>query len=285
MKIVNILGGLGNQMFQYALLVGLREAFHEEVRVDVSGFSKYHLHNGLELERIFPIKLKQAETLPFHIKKHTLSRYINRYAPFLFPHCQFEYPDYRCIDDIFTKNRGNCYYLGYWQHYKYQSAYREQLLKVFDFARPLNDINEKTAEKMKMCNSIGIHVRRGDYLKHKLYKGICNLDYYKTAIGRLLEMIDNPSFFIFSNDMDWCKENLKKIIGNNEIVYVDWNKGQDSYCDMQLMTFCNSLVIANSSFSWWGAFLNGNQNRIIAPKVWMNTDYNYEIQMPNWIKV
>ena len=131
--------------------------------------------------------------------------------------------------------------------------------------------------------SVGIHVRRGDYLKEKQYLGICELDYYTKAIDIMKEHFVCPSFYIFSNDLEWCREKLEVLTGKENTVYVDWNKGNESYQDMRLMSYCKGLIIANSSFSWWGAFLNQEENKfIVAPKRWKNTKYNLEIQLPEW---
>lgn len=286
MKIVNIIGGLGNQMFQYALSVGLRETYKEKIFVDVTGFSDYRLHNGLELERIFPITLNRAPSIPWHIKSHFVAEWVNRYFDFFIKKNQYEYPDYRYIPSIYSANKKNCYYLGYWHNYKYVESFRKQLLQEFTFKLPLSLQNETVIEAMKNEDSIGIHVRRGDYLKEKQYQGVCDFDYYERAVNLIKDKYIHPVFYIFSNDMRWCHDNLKPLFGDNKIVYVDWNTGQDSYCDMQLMTQCKGLIIANSSFSWWGAFLNNRIDcKIIAPKKWMNTSYNLDIQMPNWIKI
>lgn len=286
MRIVNIIGGLGNQMFQYALMVGLRDAYHEEIYADCSGFSHYHLHNGLELERIFPIELKRAGGKSRWFKSHLLSCYINQFLPFLTKGYKFEYPDLRFVEDIYTAQYSDCYYMGYWHHYKYVENIRTQLLREYRFKKELNDRNSDVMKSMLREDSVGIHVRRGDYLKEKQYQGICDIDYYTRAISIFKEKFKAPVFYVFSNDMRWCEDNLGNLMGDSRVVYVDWNKGEDSYCDMQLMTFCKGLIIANSSFSWWGAFLNNREDRVVvSPKKWLNKKHSPDIQMPEWIKI
>lgn len=286
MRIVNIIGGLGNQMFQYALLVGLRETFAEDIYADTTSFIDYKLHNGLELERIFPIQLFHSEQNIPHIKSLTLSRYINKYMPFLCGHCIYEYPDFRFNDAVYTKNQPNCYYSGYWHNYHYVEPFRDVLLKEYCFKQQLDEKNLGIVANMKKENSIGIHIRRGDYLKEKQYQGICDLLYYQSAVKIMKEKFSAPTFYIFSNDMEWCKSNIERITGADNTIYIDWNVGNDSYKDMQLMTHCQGLIIANSSFSWWGAFLNQrDSNIIISPKRWKNIKYDLKIQMPGWILV
>ena len=282
MKIVRIIGGLGNQMFQYALLIGLQITFGEDVYADTSGFKEYNLHNGLEIESIFGIKLNVHNNCPILAKKLTLSRYINKYLPFLCRHYQFEYPDFRYIEDMYQNNVKK-YYAGYWHHHKYVENFRDVLLRIYRFPSFEDKNNKIISEQMGKENSVGIHVRRGDYLNEKQYQGICTIDYYKKAIDIIIRKYGNVSFYVFSNDVNWCRSNLAELFQDSKTIYIDWNKGKESYRDMQLMTLCRGLIIANSSFSWWGAFLNNTENHIvIAPKKWKNTDYNLEIQMPEW---
>jgi hypothetical protein len=104
-----------------------------------------------------------------------------------------------------------------------------------------------------------------------LFWGGCNLDYYNKAIKIIINKVENPIFFIFSDDINWCKENIK--IKDHEIIYVDWNVGDNSYIDMQLMSTCKHNIMANSSFSWWSAWLNKNKDKIvISPYKWFNSD-------------
>lgn len=282
MKTVRIIGGLGNQMFQYALIVGLQESFKEDVYADISGFKKYNLHNGLEIESIFGVKLQIINKCPLLARKLTLSRYINKFLPFLCRRYQFEYPDFRYIEGIY-QNKEKEYYAGYWHHHRYLESFRDDLCQIYHFP-PFEDQNNKMISiQMRRENSVGIHVRRGDYLDEKQYQGICTLDYYKKAIEIVHREFGNVSFYVFSNDVAWCRANLSDLFADSKATYIDWNKGKDSYRDMQLMTFCRGLIIANSSFSWWGAFLNMAEDRlVIAPKKWKNTDYNLEIQLPEW---
>ena len=133
--------------------------------------------------------------------------------------------------------------------------------------------------------SVGIHIRRGDYLNHPVYKDICTYEYYAKAIALIQEKIKNPVFYIFSNDILWCKNNIEKLISGCKVVYVDWNKGEDSYCDMQLLMACKTLIIANSSFSWWAAYLNARNPWVIAPKKWKNKRETFSYQLEDWTKI
>ena len=138
---------------------------------------------------------------------------------------------------------------------------------------------------MQLNNSVSIHVRRGDYLNGYYFETlgkICDIDYYKRAIALINKEVNDPYFYIFSDDPGYVAENLK--IEN--ATYVDFNRGRDSWQDMYLMSQCKHNIIANSTFSWWGAWLNTNLNKIvIAPNRWFANMDNDEIVLPEWIRL
>ena len=132
-------------------------------------------------------------------------------------------------------------------------------------------------------NSISIHVRRGDYLKNPQYFDICNTVYYRKAIGLIKEKTDNARFYVFSDDIQWVKENLEL---PQNTVYVNWNMKTDSWQDMCLMSHCRHHIIANSTFSWWGAWLNKNEKKIvICPKMFSRTENLVNVMPDEWIKI
>lgn len=295
MRIVNIIGGLGNQMFQYAFALALKKNYPgEDVRIDIQHFnylllSHYkscRLHNGYELNKIFPnVDIEIAEPLlickiSYFIPNYFLSRVARRILPirkteYIEKHNYVYYPEVFRMTD-------SCYYEGYWQSAKYFKNSVNEIRKAFEFPHP-NLYNTRMRDLINSDNSVGIHVRRGDYLLDPEYKGLCELDYYVRAIQRI--GIEDKHFFIFSNDINWCKENIVTILGNAHVTFVDGNRGADSAWDMYLMSLCNELIIANSSFSWWGAFLNRKAQTIVAPKKWINRNYEADVYLDNWIKV
>ena len=129
-------------------------------------------------------------------------------------------------------------------------------------------------------------MRRGDYINNTLYGNICTKDYYLKAIERIKEIKEIDTFCVFSNDIMWCKENLSSFLNECNVIYVDWNHGKNSYQDIYLMSQCNNNIIANSSFSWWGAWLNQNIDKtVICPKKWNNIP-NSLFEMPDdWVKI
>ena len=174
--------------------------------------------------------------------------------------------------------------MGFWQDHSYYDDYRDVLRKVFRFKNDLNEKNQQLYDEIEMSDSsVGIHIRRGDYLNNKKYMGICDVDYYSKGITYIKSKIHNPFFYIYSNDMEWCKQNIVPIIGENRLIYVDWNKGDNSYIDMQLMSRCKSLIIANSSFSWWAAYLNDRDPLVISPQKWKNNYCGFDFHLSNWI--
>lgn len=299
MKIVNIIGGLGNQMFQYAFALSLKKKFpNEEVLIDTSHFNYIfikkwgasNLHNGYELENVFPnaTQVKKATALQlmrvtWYMPNYLFSRVIRKYLPkrkteFV----QKNYESFYYFPEVFERDT-NTYYEGVWEAIQYMTPAREEIINAFAHPTP-DTYNNEYIGKMELENSVGIHVRRGDYQYMPAFKGICELDYYKKAINEIASDGLPHAYYIFSNDMTWCEENLRPLIGDNKIVFVTENTGSKSCWDMFLMTYCKDLIIANSSFSWWGAFLNTRGGRVIAPSKWVNREGVKDIWLDEWIR-
>lgn len=283
MQIIRILGGLGNQMFQYAFYKSLNNS--EENLLDITDFNHYKLHNGFELEKVFQLKnVKHAELRDIEVlsdcKLDVLSRIKRKIVGRKKTHI---IESYLHFDEKYG-NMKNVYFDGYWQSEKYFKNIEKEMRKEFIFPEFTEKQNTEIFEKIEKMNSISIHIRRGDYLNHPLYSNICSIEYYEKAINYVKNKIEGPVFFIFSNDIDWCKENFSF----EEAYFVDWNIGEKSFRDMQLMSSCKHNIIANSSFSWWGAWLNNNLDKIIiAPSKWLN-DERVDIDdiIPEgWIKI
>ena len=182
----------------------------------------------------------------------------------------------------------SCDYMsGYWQSENYFESNRSILINDFSFRIPLNARNADALRLISSSNSVSIHIRRGDYLHNanaKATHGLCSLEYYHKAIRLIKATIGKPRFFIFSDDMLWVKAHLEP---EEDCIFVDWNFGVDSYNDMRLMSLCKHNIIANSSFSWWGAWLNRNPDKvIIAPKRWFAGKINDSNIIPSsWIRI
>lgn len=285
MKIVRFLGGLGNQMFQYAFYKALQKR-HDHVKADLTAFYNYELHNGFELEEVFDIKLNKAS--PFYVRLYDntdrawlfrkLRRLTNLKSAYMEEKRLFSFDE-----KILTDPKDKLYF-GYWQNEKYFADVSNQVRKCFEFKKPLNEKNQQVLDVITKTNSIAIHVRRGDYLHDPLLGGLCDINYYHKAISYVSEKIASPEFFIFSDDIPWCQSMLQL----PDPCYISGNSGNSSYVDMQLMSNCKHHIIANSSFSWWAAWLSTHQAQIvIAPKVWTNDPslQNYDITLDKWIKI
>lgn len=285
MKIVRVLGGLGNQMFQYAFYLALNKRF-KNVKLDVSAFENYGLHNGLELENVFNLTLNKASE--FCIKLYDPAcrtwgyRKLRRILQLKGAYYE-EKEEFSFDQDIFSDPSSYLFW-GYWQNENYFKDIECEIKKVFSFNHVLDKQNQDLLKKIAQIESVSIHIRRGDYIGHDLLGGICTPVYYQNAINLIKQKVSNPVFFIFSNEIDWCKDNLDIA----DATYIYGNTGHESYKDMLLMSACKHNIIANSSFSWWGAWLNANAKKIIiAPKKWTNNSKqtDYGICPNNWIKI
>ena len=276
--IVNCLGGLGNQMSQYAFYKEL-EFRGYNVEFYIGGFESYNLHN-YELEKVFNVDINYAnkkDIAPYFSIFAKILRRLKLSNGGLILQKHFEYYE------PYLHYYRDSYLIGYWQSESYFSNVCDDIRDKFKFP-PLNSYNLPLSEKINNSNSVSLHIRRGDYVGHELYDGICNLDYYKRAIVYMRERIKTPLFFVFSNDINWCKLNL----GIDDVEYVSGNTGVNNYCDMQLMSLCKHNILANSSFSWWGAWLNNNPHKlVIVPRKFFNGDmYNEtDIYPSSWIKL
>ena len=293
MIVVKLLGGLGNQMFQYAIGRVLSLKLNTDLKFDHDFFQgkddEISTKRSFELH-VFNIDFKKATDYDIKLftGKSRLQKKIEHEVPFFKKyHLVIEKSHEFNATILDTKN--NSYLNGYWQSEKYFKSIRSILLKDFILKNPINTVNALNVLKCQNKNSVSIHIRRGDYVSNSsnlLYHGICSLQYYYDAIHYLKGKINEDiKLFVFTDDMVWVNENFKPEY-NFEII--NDNKGIDSFYDMYLMSICHHNIIANSSFSWWGAWLNTHPNKIvIAPKNWFETkDINSEDVIPeNWVKL
>ena len=271
MLVIACTSGLGNQMFQYAYYLNQKTFLQDKcIKFDITWFNKNKGHNGYELEKIFDVKIDYAELEDIRESGKPINRIDKIKNKILFKRKPWysPAPNYAItyIPELCDHEEG--YFLGFWQSEKYFKNVAEKIRKDFNFKVPLDARNLILKTDIEKNNSISMHIRRGDYLEpqNKLFQ-VCTIDYYKNAINFIEQHVINPKYYIFSNDIPWCKENLKL----QNAVYVDWNTGADSYKDMQLMSYCKHNIIANSSFSWWGAWLNNNPDKIVCvPEKWFD---------------
>lgn len=289
MKVVRIMGGLGNQMFQYAFYLALRTNYSDsEIKIDLNKFTYNNIHNGFELNAVFNLgvksinkKLTRRLSLEEHLLVHRLFSKLGYKKKSHF--IEKEEFKFRYNPEVFAFGQNNVFFDGYWQTPKYFETIEPQIKSIYSFPKFKKNENIQLAEKIKMNNSVSIHIRRGDYVSHPLFGGICEIDYYENAINYIGQNVKNPEFFVFSDDPKWCRSNLKI----EHVNYINWNSGDSAYRDMQLMSLCKHNIIANSSFSWWGAYLNCNPNKIvITPSKWKNDMADTRDLIPEkWMKI
>jgi len=266
MNVVQMIGGIGNQMFQYALYRRFLE-LGVETKYEHLLTKKYH--DGFVLDKVFNIFEQPINSLS---DADSLTRYQEQTWPTFNP-------------EILEKR--DTYLCGNWQNVGYFPD--ETLLRVdLSFKNELDDKNLEILKQINESESVSIHIRKGDYTNstHTNYFFQADwMNYYGLASGVIFKKINiRPIFFIFSDDIEWAKKN---VFAPNT-VFVEENKGFDSWKDMMLMSNCKHNITANSTFSWWGAWLNKNPNKIvITPKKWFN-DPNIDsnlITLNEWIKI
>ena len=188
------------------------------------------------------------------------------------------------MNEAIFQDPSDKYYDGYWQNCEFFNHFKNIIMRELTFKPELTEKNKEILGMILEDGTVGIHVRRGDYLNNWRYKGLCGMDYYTKAINFIQEKVAHPKYFLFSDDIEYLEQNIVPLLNNAEYTVVNWNRGADSYMDMQLMSCCQNLIIANSSFSWWAAYLNQRNPIVVAPEKWSNnTDVKFRRQAPGWI--
>ena len=292
MVITNLIGGLGNQMFQYAVGRALSLRHGVPLRLDISDFSWYGLHQGFELRRIFncteeiATKVDRRRVLGWQFFPG-FRRLLLKPRMAVFRSKGFVVEPYLRYWEGIENIPSNCYITGYWQSERYFSEFSHQIRRDFSFYTPLSSENDELVNKINHLTAVSLHVRRGDFVNNPTTTaahGLCSPSYYQMAIQYIAYRVSQPYFFIFSDDIAWVKENLE--IGF-PCQYVDHNQGAESYNDMRLMSLCQHHIIANSSFSWWGAWLNPSEEKIVvAPKRWFAKQIDTrDLLPPGWVSL
>lgn len=265
MIIVKLSGGLGNQMFQLATAFALKKKFgHKRLLVDVDGFN-----NQIEKKDFTPRNYELEQVFNISLPRYSKSSFTNRFRN-IFQKIQYYYePSPRFHEELLNK-KINLYLEGYFQTEKYFANYRSELIDLFQFRKGLSNHGEfHKREIEKSQTPIAVHYRRGDMAKkpeiNKIH-GVVGAEYYSEAMMEIRKSIENPTFFIFSDD----KEYIQELFSNeSDVKLVTYEKTGNDWEDMYLMSLCHHFVIANSSFSWWSAWLAQYDNKVIyAPKPW-----------------
>lgn len=288
MIIIKLGGGVGNQLFQYAFGRNIEILNKTEVKFDLSWFEQYK-------ERAHKLKhFNAVEKIASSAEIIKLNKYRKKSGRLAFFHNFFVADDsiyikqkqFEFIPQI-LKIMNPLYLDGHWQSEKYFKGIENIIKKEITLKETPRNYFKQMSAKIEKINSVSIHIRRGDYITMQKaidIIGVCPIDYYYKAVNKLIKKIKYPTFFIFSDDIEWVKKNLEI---NSPMIFVSNNTIAD-YEELILMSKCKHNIIANSSFSWWGAWLNENPQKIvIAPKNWFkDKSINTKDLVPeNWLKI
>lgn len=272
-KIVRMEGGLANRMFQYSYGIYLKKIGYN-VFYDNSYKPKKWKMEDINWNKIFPkAKVKQAsswEILLFGVGFDIISKIRYNYLPWSCNLARMK--NAFCIPTEEEIRKRKCFF-GVFQNSSFIEEIKDEVLDVFTFAPFEKDSNNyKLAQQMLTENSVAIHFRKGkDYLIMEHFKGTCTVDYYVKAIDYIKKYVENPVFYVFTDNPEWVKNNIKGL--EYTLVQDNPSIGWGNHFDIQLMSYCKHNIIANSTFSWWGAYLNKNKGKIvIGPKCWFNPD-------------
>ncbi len=288
MIIIRLSGGLGNQMFQYAFAKSLSILHPEQsFSLDISSFQgtyrKYDLqHFCVDI----PIADNKNKAQLLDKEKTFLNKFREKYSPY-YKKIKVE-EQYYHFDKKLLEVKQNALINGYFQSEKYFKVCEKEIRENFQFRKnPLGDNSDMLATIQNTANAVSIHIRRGDFVGNSLHP-LQSEFFFKESISILQAKASNLHLFLFSNDVAWVKEYL-----HFDVPYtiVDINNEENGFEDLRLMSCCQHHIIANSSFSWWGAWLNPNPNKIVvAPAKWVDSQSVYyqnldDIIPESWIKI
>jgi len=263
--IVKLTGGLGNQLFQYAAGRRLSLTLGVPLKLDISGY-KRHSQRAYELDRFC---IEAGIATAWEVARWRGPRLLTRITqplgllPRLVMEKSFAFdPDILLLQD-------DRYLEGYWQSYRYCADFAPQIRRELAVRTPLPDADRTLLDRMARCEAVCLHVRRGDYASNpaaRQFHGLCNPDYYRTAVEGLAAQLRAPELFVFSDDMPWVKQHYRFELPTT---HVEHHGADRAPLELRLMAGCRHFVIANSSLSWWAAWLSANENPIVyAPRRW-----------------
>ncbi len=290
MIIVYLKGGLGNQLFQYAAGRQLAHMHKTIVKLDTTAYyyggprrfelSHFNIQNNIavtaEIKKLTDVKQNRFQKLLYSL--------LHNHSKLSPNHIRYNKTQYKTD---FLNLPDNIYLEGYWLSEKYFSGIKDIIRREFTFQKPPDETNQKLAEQITAVNSVSLHIRKGDYMadpKAAQSHGLCSVRYYLDCIDYITKNVDNPHFFIFSDQPQWSKDTLKM---SYPTTYISHNAGEKDYEDMRLMSLCKHNIIANSTFSWWAAWLNSNPQKIVlATQKWFTgRKFNIDDILPaGWIK-
>lgn len=292
MIITNLIGGLGNQLFQFAAGYAAARRAGTELRVCLDMFEGYRLHQGFELSRVFLVDPAQASAAEMRAClgpwRHPLARRIlGRLVKGQWRGGRvIVQPEPPSWPDLSTTG-SDTYIQGYWQSERFFSSFAEDLRGILKFRSPPSAYNAALIERMQTCASVSMHVRRGDYAspKNSRIYAQCTADYYRRAMDHMLIREPEARFFVFTDDPAWARSLFDERA--SVVEFIDHNRGAESYNDMRLMVHCRHNIVANSTFSWWGAWLGEHPGKtVIAPASWyLEPAKDAELVPDRWVRL
>ncbi len=292
MIIVRVIGGLGNQMFQYALGRTVADRLNVPLKLDVTGFRDYALHRyslwALNIREDLATDAEIAHAAGGRLAG--ANQLINRAVPLVRPWPRQHIRESGFAFDPHVLEAPDGSYLdGYWQSDKYFGDSEERVRVEFSFRAPLRGQDLQIAEGMLGRTAVSLHVRRGDYVsdaKTSQVHGACDAEYYQRCVEYVAQRVETPVFFVFSDEPDWARENLNIPYPTTVVSHNDASR---NFEDLRLMSLCNHHIIANSSFSWWGAWLDPEPSKIVLmPQRWLrdcDPEVTADIRPAGWIAI
>lgn len=279
MIVVKIMGGLGNQLFQYALGRHLAIKNNTELKLDISFYEK---NKSREFKLCYlntKYSLANTSEIPVLKRNRKLNKIQKTYYSLIDKKLKICNEVNFSFDKKLLELTDNYYLFGYWQSEKYFKEISSHLVKELSLKNPLTIDSNLFFDDINNANSVAVHVRRCDYKNHERLS-LLNKDYYQKAFSLILEKVEQPKFFIFSDDIAWCKENFKFEF---PLHYVDTS---NDLIDFELMKICKHHIIANSTYSWWATYLSKSKNSItIAPLNWFKPNTSFvskDLYMSYW---
>ena len=295
MIIVKLTGGIGNQMFQYAAARRVSYVNNTQLRQDLSWFNESGLRTNRKYElEVFNIVSEIAtpsDIVAFKTRKQNpLARRLPNFLKKIVFHTNQTHiiEKYFSFDPAILNVKDNVYLDGYWQSEKYFIDIEQIIRREFTFKTDPTERNREASNAIASSESVAVHIRRGDYVtlaEANAFHGLCPPEYYRSAADKIAKQINKPVFFVFSDDIAWAKDNVNL---DYETIFIDYNDPDQGYEDLRLMSLCKHHIIANSSFSWWGAWLNPSPYKIVvAPRIWFQkvSQDTRDLIPPTWIRL
>lgn len=294
MIVIKVMGGLGNQLFQLAFGMSIAKKYNYKVKYDITYYDNIP-ENDTKRELCIKKYLnwgniatkEEIESYQFY-HENKIYRVLRKL------HIKREKVQYERLENgisDLSQVSDDRYLIGFWQSERYISTVRDEIVEMLqNVPATLDNQVKEIIHKVQTCESVSIHVRAGDYLaqeNEKVFGGICTSEYYKRCYALAKQAKPQAKFYLFTNDVEWTKEHIDLPYSNIEIVsYII--KNDDPWGELMIMSRCHTNIIANSSYSWWAAWLNTNSDQTVyCPTKWTNNDskLNEGILCSSWIRV